>query len=74
MDSEALASDDLIIDIERIVEMIPHRYPFLMIDRVSNLVPGESAVGLINVTINDPYFQGHGHDPQTIALMALLPR
>ncbi len=59
MDSEALASDDLIIDIERIVEMIPHRYPFLMIDRVSNLVPGESAVGLKNVTINEPYFQGH---------------
>jgi 3-hydroxyacyl-[acyl-carrier-protein] dehydratase len=47
------------IDIEKIVEMIPHRYPFLMIDRVSDLVPEESAVGHKNVTINEPHFQGH---------------
>jgi 3-hydroxyacyl-[acyl-carrier-protein] dehydratase len=45
------------------MEMIPHRYPFLMIDKVTNVVPDESAVGIKNVTMNEPFFQGHfpGH-------------
>jgi 3-hydroxyacyl-[acyl-carrier-protein] dehydratase len=47
------------IDIGRITQMIPHRYPFLMIDRVVDLVSGESCVGIKNVTINEPFFQGH---------------
>ena len=47
------------LDIEQIIEAIPHRYPFLMIDRVLNVVPDESALGLKNVTINENYFQGH---------------
>jgi len=47
------------IDINRIMQMIPHRYPFLMIDRVVDLVSGESCVGIKNVTINEPFFQGH---------------
>lgn len=47
------------IDIQRIMAMIPHRYPFLLIDRVIDVVPGESAVGLKNVTINEPHFTGH---------------
>lgn len=47
------------IDVMRIMEMIPHRYPFLMIDRVVDLKVGESAVGIKNVSINEPYFQGH---------------
>jgi 3-hydroxyacyl-[acyl-carrier-protein] dehydratase len=47
------------IDIERILEMIPHRYPFLMIDKLINVIPGVSAVGVKNVTIGEPYFQGH---------------
>jgi 3-hydroxyacyl-[acyl-carrier-protein] dehydratase len=47
------------IDIHRIVEMIPHRYPFLMVDRLLEVIPGESAVGLKNVTANEPFFQGH---------------
>ena len=51
------------IDIQRIMEMIPHRYPFLFIDRVVDVVAGESAVGVKNVSINEAYFQGHfpGH-------------
>lgn len=51
------------IDIDRVMEMIPHRYPFLMIDGVKDLVPDERAVGIKNVTINEPFFQGHfpGH-------------
>lgn len=47
------------IDIKRVMDMIPHRYPFLMVDRVLSFVPGESAVGLKNVTINEPFFMGH---------------
>ncbi len=47
------------IDINRIMQMIPHRYPMLMIDRVINIVLGESAVGVKNVSINEPFFQGH---------------
>ena len=44
------------------MEMIPHRYPFLMIDRVSDLIPNKSAIGIKNVTINEPHFQGHFPD------------
>lgn len=47
------------LDIERIRAMIPHRYPMLMIDRVVEIVPDASAVGIKNVTINEPYFAGH---------------
>ena len=47
------------LDIEQIIESIPHRYPFLMIDRVIEVVPDESAIGLKNVSINESYFQGH---------------
>ena len=47
------------IDIQRIMQMIPHRYPFLLIDRVVDVVNGESAVGIKNVSINEIYFQGH---------------
>lgn len=47
------------IDVERIMEMIPHRYPMLMIDRVRDIRPDESAVGVKNVTVNEPFFQGH---------------
>jgi 3-hydroxyacyl-[acyl-carrier-protein] dehydratase len=51
------------IDVERIMQMIPHRYPFLMIDRVVDIVSDQSAVGIKNVTINEFFFQGHfpGH-------------
>lgn len=47
------------IDIQRIMQMIPHRYPFLMIDRVVEVTAGESATGIKNVSINEFYFQGH---------------
>jgi 3-hydroxyacyl-[acyl-carrier-protein] dehydratase len=51
------------IEIDRIVDMIPHRYPFLMIDKVVEVKADESAVGVKNVTINEYFFQGHfpGH-------------
>jgi 3-hydroxyacyl-[acyl-carrier-protein] dehydratase len=51
------------IEIERIMSMIPHRYPFLLVDRVIDIVKGKSATGVKNVSINEPFFQGHfpGH-------------
>jgi 3-hydroxyacyl-[acyl-carrier-protein] dehydratase len=48
-----------VIEVQRIMEMIPHRYPFLMIDRIVELVPGTTATGLKNVTFNEPHFNGH---------------
>ncbi len=47
------------IDILRIMQLIPHRYPFLLIDRVVDITPGECATGIKNVSINENYFQGH---------------
>lgn len=47
------------IDINAIMRMIPHRYPFLMIDKVEDIVENESAVGIKNVSIAEPHFQGH---------------
>ncbi len=52
-------TDTTILDINRIMKMIPHRYPILLVDRILEFVPGESAVGLKNVTMNEPHFQGH---------------
>jgi 3-hydroxyacyl-[acyl-carrier-protein] dehydratase len=52
-------TDTNILDINRIMKMIPHRYPILLVDRILEFVPGESAVGLKNVTMNEPHFQGH---------------
>src|ERR1700733_2846144 len=48
-----------VIDIARIMHAIPHRYPFLMLDRVVDLVPNQSAVGIKNVSVNEPFFAGH---------------
>jgi 3-hydroxyacyl-[acyl-carrier-protein] dehydratase len=59
MDATALESKPVEIDIGRVMEMIPHRYPFLMIDRVVDVVADASAVGIKNVTVNEPFFQGH---------------
>lgn len=50
-------------DIARIMELLPHRYPFLMIDKIVDMKEDLSATGIKNVTINEPFFQGHfpGH-------------
>jgi 3-hydroxyacyl-[acyl-carrier-protein] dehydratase len=47
------------MDVQRIMEMIPHRHPFLMIDKVVDAVANERATGIKNVSINEQYFQGH---------------
>jgi beta-hydroxyacyl-ACP dehydratase FabZ len=46
-------------DIEEILKYLPHRYPMLLVDRVLEVVPGKTCKGLKNVTINEPFFQGH---------------
>jgi 3-hydroxyacyl-[acyl-carrier-protein] dehydratase len=46
-------------DIAKIMEAIPHRYPFLLVDKIVDVEKGESAVGIKNVTINEPFFPGH---------------
>ena len=47
------------ISIEGILKQLPHRYPFLLVDRVKEIQPGRSIVALKNVTVNEPFFQGH---------------
>lgn len=51
------------LDINEIMKILPHRYPFLMVDRIVELESGKRIVGIKNVTVNEPFFQGHfpGH-------------
>jgi len=46
-------------DIQKIMSLLPHRYPFLLVDRILELVTDEKVVALKNVSINEPFFQGH---------------
>jgi len=50
------------MDVNEIRKYLPHRYPFLLVDRVLELVPGESIVAYKNVTVNEPFFNGHFPD------------
>lgn len=52
-------SENKIYNVEEIMHMLPHRYPFLLLDRLEVEVPGEKGVGLKNVTMNEEFFQGH---------------
>jgi 3-hydroxyacyl-[acyl-carrier-protein] dehydratase len=45
--------------VNEIMKLLPHRYPFLLVDRIADFQPGVSATGIKNVTINEPFFQGH---------------
>ncbi len=55
--------EKIVFDTTQIQNILPHRYPFLLVDRVTELEPGKRVVGLKNVTINEPFFSGHfpGH-------------
>lgn len=44
---------------EEILALLPHRYPFLLVDRIQEIVPNESILGMKNVSLNEPFFQGH---------------
>ncbi len=50
------------LNIDQIKELLPHRYPFLLLDRVTDYTPGENAQAIKNVTANEPFFQGHFPD------------
>jgi len=58
------------MDIDEIMQLLPHRFPFLMIDRVEEVEPGERAVTVKCVTVNEPHFQGHF--PQTPIMPGVL--
>jgi 3-hydroxyacyl-[acyl-carrier-protein] dehydratase len=63
------------VDVSRIQELLPHRYPFLLVDRVLELEPNQRILAVKNVSINEPFFQGHfpGHPvmPGVLVLEAL---
>ncbi len=56
-------STEVVFDINAIMRILPHRYPFLLVDKITEFIPGEKIVGMKNVTINEPFFNGHfpGH-------------
>ena len=54
-----MASDSRVLDVTEIARLLPHRYPFLLIDRIIDYTVGESITAIKNVSINEPYFQGH---------------
>jgi beta-hydroxyacyl-ACP dehydratase FabZ len=60
---ESRTASPPVLDIQQIARILPHRYPFLLVDRVVELDPGRRGIGIKNVTINEPFFQGHwpGH-------------
>ncbi|MGI4852036.1 MAG: 3-hydroxyacyl-ACP dehydratase FabZ [Janthinobacterium lividum] len=55
-------STNIVLKYDEITALIPHRYPFLLVDRVEKIIPGEQATGYKNVTINENFFQGHFPD------------
>lgn len=57
-----MSEEKLSFDITEIMSMIPHRYPFLLIDKITECVPGKYSKGYKNLTINEPFFQGHFPD------------
>ena len=59
MDKAATESPVVEVDINRIMQMIPHRYPMLLLDKVVAIKANDSAIGIKNVTINEPFFAGH---------------
>jgi 3-hydroxyacyl-[acyl-carrier-protein] dehydratase len=57
--TESATPNTPLFEVTQIRELLPHRYPFLLVDRVLSLVPGKSVRAIKNVTINEPFFQGH---------------
>ncbi|KJV55789.1 beta-hydroxyacyl-(acyl-carrier-protein) dehydratase FabZ [Orientia chuto str. Dubai] len=54
----------LVLNIQDIIKIIPHKYPFLMIDKIVEIIPKENIIGIKNVTVNEPQFMGHfPHNP-----------
>ena len=60
--TETETEDDLVLDVEQIKQLLPHRAPFLFVEKLTDIVPGESAVGHKAVSFNEPHFLGHFPD------------
>jgi 3-hydroxyacyl-[acyl-carrier-protein] dehydratase len=58
-DAKVIKTELATADIMRVMQLLPHRYPFLLVDRIIEMDRDESAIGIKNVTINEPFFQGH---------------
>lgn len=58
-DRHIIVSTETTLDSRRILDLIPHRYPFVLVDRIENIIDDKEIIGIKNVTINEPYFQGH---------------
>ncbi len=60
-EEETVAAPEIktVLTVEEIQKLLPHRYPFALVDRIIDYVPGQRAVGLKNVSVNEPHFQGH---------------
>lgn len=59
MNDTSSSKKDNALDISRIMKLLPHRYPFLLVDKIVDMVEDKSAVGIKNVTYNEEFFQGH---------------
>jgi 3-hydroxyacyl-[acyl-carrier-protein] dehydratase len=57
--SDAVTSAKTVLAVEEIQQLLPHRYPFALVDRIIEYMPGKRAVGIKNVSFNEPHFQGH---------------
>ena len=57
--TETQINHETVVNIGDIMKIIPHRYPFLLVDRVINLIPDKSVIAIKNVSINEEFFQGH---------------
>ena len=58
-DTDGQTTEMEAVDIVRVLNLLPHRYPFLLVDRIRDIDGNRSAVGIKNVTVNEPHFQGH---------------
>ena len=56
------AADEGRMDVDEIMRYLPHRHPFLLVDRVTSIEPGKAIRGIKNVSVNEPYFPGHFPD------------
>ena len=57
--TEEIKEEVISMDIQQIMEMLPHRYPFLLVDRITECIPGKYSKGYKNMTMNEGFFQGH---------------
>ena len=62
MSDAAVMTEEIVLDVEQIKKLLPHRAPMLFVEKLADIVPGESATGYKAVSVNEPFFQGHFPD------------